>query len=84
MNNPDYVLQRGDFFVGGGGGGPRGSYMGFGVDTKIHCYILREGLENKSSRIFTVCLGSGEKSPRNYSEKCKSRYDRGRIVRGHS
>jgi Xaa-Pro dipeptidase len=41
--NPDYVLQRGDFFVGGGGGGSRGSYMGFGVDTKIHCYILREG-----------------------------------------
>jgi len=41
--NPDYVLQPGDFFVGGGGGGPRGSYMGFGVDTKIHVYILREG-----------------------------------------
>ncbi len=41
--NPDYILQRGDFFVGGGGGGPRGSYMGFGVDTKIHVYILREG-----------------------------------------
>ena len=41
--NPDYVLQPGDFFVGGGGGGPSGSYMGFGVDTKIHVYILREG-----------------------------------------
>jgi len=41
--NPDYVLQRGDFFVGGGGGGSRGSYMDFEVDTKIHCYILREG-----------------------------------------
>ena len=42
FNNPDYILKPGDFFVGGGGG-PRGSYMGFGVDTKIHCYILREG-----------------------------------------
>ena len=40
--NPDYVLQRGDLFVGGQGG-PGGTYMGFGVDTKIHCYILREG-----------------------------------------
>ncbi len=40
--NPDYVLQRGDLFVGGEGA-PEGDYMGFGVDTKIHCYILREG-----------------------------------------
>ena len=40
---PDYVLQRGDLFIGGGGGGARSSYMGFGVDTKIHAYILREG-----------------------------------------
>ena len=39
----DYVLRPGDFFVGGGGSSPRGSYMGFGVDTKIHVYILREG-----------------------------------------
>ncbi len=42
-DDPDYVLQRGDLFVGYGGGGYRGSYMGFGVDTKIHAYILREG-----------------------------------------
>jgi len=42
IHNPDYVLQRGDLFVGGGGG-PGGNYMGFGVDTKIHAYILREG-----------------------------------------
>ena len=40
--NPDYVLQRGDLFVGSNVG-PGGSYMGFGVDTKIHAYILREG-----------------------------------------
>ena len=42
IHNPDYVLQRGDLFVGGGDG-PGGNYMGFGVDTKIHAYILREG-----------------------------------------
>ena len=42
IHNLDYVLQRGDLFVGGGGG-PGGDYMGFGVDTKIHAYILREG-----------------------------------------
>ena len=42
IHNPDYVLQRGDLFVGGGEG-PGGEYMGFGVDTKIHAYILREG-----------------------------------------
>ncbi len=42
IHNPDYVIQRGDFFVGGSGG-PGGNYMGFGVDTKIHAYILREG-----------------------------------------
>ena len=42
IHNPDYVLQRGDLFVGGGGGGG-GGYLGFGVDTKIHAYILREG-----------------------------------------
>ncbi len=41
FNDPDYVLQRGDLFNGGGGN--RGSYMGFRVDTKIHAYILREG-----------------------------------------
>ena len=45
FRDPDYVLQPGDLFVGGGGrgGGPRGEYMGFDVDTKIHAYILREG-----------------------------------------
>ncbi len=43
FRNPNYVLQRGDLFVGGGGGGDRGNYMGFGVDTKIHAYILRKG-----------------------------------------
>ncbi len=43
FSDPDYVLQRGDLFVGGGGGGPLGNYMDFGVDTKIHAYILREG-----------------------------------------
>ncbi len=42
IHNPEYVLQRGDLFVGGGGGAG-GDYMGFGVDTKIHAYILREG-----------------------------------------
>ncbi len=42
IHNPDYVLQRGDLFVGGEGG-PGGNYMGFDVDTKIHAYILREG-----------------------------------------
>ena len=41
INDPNHVLQRGDFFTGGAGG--TGSYMGFGVDTKIHAYILREG-----------------------------------------
>jgi len=41
FRDPDYVLQRGDLFAGGGG--PGGDYMGFGVDTKIHAYILREG-----------------------------------------
>ena len=44
IHNPDYVLQRGDLFVGGGGGGGGGGgYLGFGVDTKIHAYILRDG-----------------------------------------
>ena len=42
IHNPDYVLQRGDLFVGGGGFSG-GDYMGFGVDTKIHAYILRDG-----------------------------------------
>ncbi len=42
IHNPEYVLQPGDLFVGGSGG-PGGDYMGFGVDTKIHAYILREG-----------------------------------------
>ena len=41
INDPDYVFQRGDFFTGGGG--RIGGYMGFGVDTKTHTYILREG-----------------------------------------
>ena len=40
FRNPDYVLQRGDFFSMGGTGI---DYMGFGIDTKIHAYILREG-----------------------------------------
>ena len=40
IHNPDYVLQRGDFFTGGAA---RIGYLGFGVDTKIHAYILREG-----------------------------------------
>ncbi len=61
MNNPDYVLQRGDFFVGGGGGGPRGSYMGFGVDTKIHCYILREG-ETKVPEFLQYAWDQGKKA----------------------
>ena len=43
FRDPDYILQRGDLFVGGGGGGDLGEYMGFEVDTKIHAYILREG-----------------------------------------
>ena len=43
LPNPDYVLQPGDLFVGGGRGeGDPGTYMGFAVDTKIHAYILRE------------------------------------------
>ena len=42
--NPDYVLQPGDFFVGSNlGNDELGNYMGFDIDTKIHCYILREG-----------------------------------------
>ena len=42
--DPDYVLQRGDFFVGSNIGPEEvGDYMNFNVDTKIHCYILREG-----------------------------------------
>jgi hypothetical protein len=42
--DPDYVLQRGDFFVGSNIGPDEvGDYMGHDVDTKIHCYILREG-----------------------------------------
>ena len=61
LNNPDYVLQRGDFFVGGGGGGPRGSYMGFGVDTKIHCYILREG-ETKVPEFLQYAWDQGKKA----------------------
>ena len=44
LGNSNYVLQPGDFFVGGGGGGgPRSGFMDFGVDTKVHAYILREG-----------------------------------------
>ncbi len=39
----DYVLQRGDLFHGGGGGGTLGKYMNMGVDTKTYAYILREG-----------------------------------------
>ena len=39
----DYILQRGDLFHGGGGGGTLGNYMGMGVDTKTYAYILREG-----------------------------------------
>ena len=52
--NPDYVLQPGDFFVGSNPwhsawsnsqmvNEELGGYMGFAIDTKIHCYILREG-----------------------------------------
>jgi len=42
--NRDYVLQRGDFFVGSDMGNDElGTYMNFDIDTKIHCYILREG-----------------------------------------
>ena len=41
INDPGYVLQPGDFFTGSAG--TTGSYMGFGVDTKIHAYILRKG-----------------------------------------
>ena len=37
--NPDYVLQRGDLFAFD----MDVNYIGFHVDTKIHCYILREG-----------------------------------------
>ncbi len=59
LNDPDYVLQRGDLFVGGGGGGPLGSYMGFGVDTKIHAYILREGeskVPNFIQEVFDLAI----------------------------
>jgi len=41
FNDPDYILQRGDLFVGGADNS--GTYMGFEIDTKIHAYILREG-----------------------------------------
>ena len=42
--NQDYILQRGDFFVGSNMGTDElGTYMNFAIDTKIHCYILREG-----------------------------------------
>ena len=37
--NPNYVLQRGDLFAFD----MDVNYIGFHVDTKIHCYILREG-----------------------------------------
>ena len=37
--DPEYVLQRGDFFAYSVGY----NYMGFRVDTQIHVYILREG-----------------------------------------
>ncbi len=44
MDNPDYVLQRGDFFVGSDiYPDELGSYMDFDIDTKIHTYILRQG-----------------------------------------
>ena len=39
----DYVLQRGDLFHGGYGGGSLGKYMDMDVDTKTYAYILREG-----------------------------------------
>ncbi len=39
----DYILQRGDLFHGGGGGGTLGKYMDMDVDTKTYAYILREG-----------------------------------------
>ncbi len=42
MGSPNYTLQRGDLFYGGGGG-PRYSHINFPVDTKIYAYILREG-----------------------------------------
>ena len=37
----DYILQRGDLFVGGADA--EGSYMDFDIDTKTYAYILKEG-----------------------------------------
>ena len=42
-SSPNYTLQRGDLFYGGGGRGRRYSHINFPVDTKIYAYILREG-----------------------------------------
>ncbi len=39
IRHPDYVLQRGDYFIFN----TDLKYMGFGTDSKVHAYILREG-----------------------------------------
>jgi Xaa-Pro dipeptidase len=39
IRHPDYVLQRGDYFIFN----TDFKYMGFGTDSKVHAYILREG-----------------------------------------
>lgn len=39
INDPSHVYRPGDFFATGAGY----EHMGFGVDTKVHVYILRDG-----------------------------------------
>ncbi len=44
INHPEYVFQRGDFFAFGGGAEWMDfGFASFGVDTKHHAYILRDG-----------------------------------------
>jgi hypothetical protein len=43
-NSPDYILQRGDFlYLNGRANWMDFGFSSFGVDTKYHAYILREG-----------------------------------------
>lgn len=45
ISHPQYVLQRGDLFAWNGGADHflDFGFSSFGVDTKVHAYILREG-----------------------------------------
>ncbi len=68
INDQNLVLQPGDFFTGGAGA--TGSYMGFGVDTKIHAYILREG-ETKVPESLQYAWDQGKKAQRIMRENVK-------------